>query len=413
MTINRQWIFQIPPSSVFILNHKITHSYTDFTYQRQEQSVKVPGLFDELYNCNYIMFHNPDNLYKKWFYAFITRKEYINPHTTRIFFEIDVYQTWQFEMKWQPSFIAREHRLRFNADGTPVINTVDEGLNYGTEYDIVAVEHFVPATDVYYLVIGCKQSLHLKNDAGDYIINPNNNGITQPLSFYILPMRKNGDAVPTTVGGTAVTLDRAQYALAALYESTTSVNNIVSLTITQHLGYDVGYDGTCHFETPAFMDASIAITGGTLHLIALLGLENYGGNTKTFTDKYAGYNNVTEGKLLMYPYTVLCMTDYKGNQIEFKNEYINQPDIEVGVRGSIGTNNKVAYYLNSYGQGDTGQPSWIENSLVDDNPNDVPIITDLLAAYLQGNRNAIALQKAQINYNQNMGLVMGSIGCRK
>lgn len=392
----------------------ITHSYTDFTYQRQEQSIKVPGLYDQLYNCNYVMFHNPDNIYKKWFYGFITRKEYVNPHTTRIYFEIDVYQTWMWEMKWNPSFIAREHRLRFNADGTPVVNTVDEGLDYGTDYDIVAVEHFVPADDVYYLVIGCKQSLHIKNTADQYIINANVNGITQPLSFYILPMRKSGDAVPTYVGGASVPLDRAQYTLQKLYEAGTAADNIVSLCITQHLGVNVSYDGSCHFDTPAFMDASIEVTDASpIHLIALLGLTSYEANSKTFSDKYSDYNNVTEGKLLMYPYTVLSMTDYKGNHVTLRNEYINQNDLEVMVRGSIGTSNKVAYYVNSYNQGNTGQPAWLENVLIDDNPNDVPIIHDLLSAYLQGNRNSLALQKAQINYNQNMDLVMGGIGAAR
>jgi hypothetical protein len=88
-------------------NSKVSHTFLQFTYQREEQSVKVSKEYDTLYNCNYLMFQNPD-YNGKWFYAFITKREYINPNTTKIYFEVDAWQTYQFNLTFLPSFVERD-----------------------------------------------------------------------------------------------------------------------------------------------------------------------------------------------------------------------------------------------------------------------------------------------------------------
>ena len=107
----------------------------------------------------------------------------------------------------------------------------------------------------------------------------------------------------------------------------------------------------------------------------------------------------------------MSLTDYKGNQNTLKNEYINSNDITVVCKGSIGTNNKVSYHVENYNMNDQSydEIASLENAVICDNPNDVPIITDMLSAYLQGNRNTIANQKAQITFNQNLNLATGSV----
>ena len=44
----------------------------------------------------------------KWFYAFITKMEYVNNGMTRIEIITDVWQTWQFDIEFKESFIERE-----------------------------------------------------------------------------------------------------------------------------------------------------------------------------------------------------------------------------------------------------------------------------------------------------------------
>ena len=79
-----------------------------------------------VFNCNYIMFQNPD-FENKWFYAFVTSVEYVNNVTTQINFEIDVMQTWLPTVSINKCFVEREHV----ADDTIGLHTVDEGLPTG------------------------------------------------------------------------------------------------------------------------------------------------------------------------------------------------------------------------------------------------------------------------------------------
>lgn len=98
---------------------KTLKTYTQMTYQRVNSSVasprgpltvRVPDVADNLYSCNYIMFQN-SNYGQKWFYAFVRRVNYISPENTEIEYEIDYYQTWQFDFTVLSSFVEREHTL--------------------------------------------------------------------------------------------------------------------------------------------------------------------------------------------------------------------------------------------------------------------------------------------------------------
>ena len=98
----------------------------DFSYQRKDGIIRFPGCVDDLYGYNYVMYKNK-NYGDKWFYAFITNMEFANSETTFISIKTDVFQTWQFALKYKPSFIEREH----TNDDTPGSNTVPEGLELG------------------------------------------------------------------------------------------------------------------------------------------------------------------------------------------------------------------------------------------------------------------------------------------
>lgn len=79
------------------------------TYQRVNKNVlRVGILADDIYGYNYMMFRNV-NYGTKWFYAFITRMDYINDVTTEIEYEIDVMQTYHFDYQLMPSYVEREH----------------------------------------------------------------------------------------------------------------------------------------------------------------------------------------------------------------------------------------------------------------------------------------------------------------
>jgi hypothetical protein len=385
-------------------------TFDNFTYQRQERSLKVPANIDTILNCNYVMYQN-SNYNSKWFYAFVTAKRYINPHTTELIIETDVFQTWQFDIELKHSFIDRQHNDRWNSDGTPVLNTVDEGLEYGTEYDVVNVDHYHPQGGVYFLVIASKKTLHKPAGAPE-IVSPTLNGIVQPLSFYIHPFRPDGGTPPTKIDGTTVSMTTLHNLLTTIYSDTSAVNNVVSLCVTDYLGFDTNYAGnSVDLDGMFFTHETIGDSG--VPIIQVENMPSYETTSKNFGDKYSDYVSVDESKLLMYPYTVLSIVDGKGNTVDLKNEFINGTDINLVARGSIGTSNKVAYYVDGYLQSTSeanGHVTNFNHALINNDVNDVPIITDLLSAYLQGNKNTLATQKASNTFNKKMDLLSGGMG---
>ena len=92
------------------------------SYQRVERGkMRVEILSDNLYDCNYLAFQNT-SFGTKWFYAFITSVEYVNDVTSEITFEIDVMQSFLFDITVGSCFVEREHVT----DDTIGVNTIKE-----------------------------------------------------------------------------------------------------------------------------------------------------------------------------------------------------------------------------------------------------------------------------------------------
>src|SRR5699024_10327895 len=76
--------------------------------------------------------------------------------------------------------------------------------------------------------------------------------------------------------------------------------------------------------------------------------KNFTSTNKNFGNKYDGFRNVDESKLLMYPYAVTYLDDGRGNRVTIRNEYINGNNLTITARGSIGTSAHVWYTPNQY-----------------------------------------------------------------
>lgn len=87
---------------------KVAVTYSRQSYTRQTKSIKVQAVADNIYSCNYMRFQN-DGFGQKWFYAFITRIDYISNTCAEIFWELDVMQTWFFNFNLNGNFIERIH----------------------------------------------------------------------------------------------------------------------------------------------------------------------------------------------------------------------------------------------------------------------------------------------------------------
>lgn len=70
--------------------------------------IKIMLPYSRVYKANYMRFRNI-SYENKWFYAFVTKIEYVNETTTAITYEIDHIQTWFFEYEVDECFVVREH----------------------------------------------------------------------------------------------------------------------------------------------------------------------------------------------------------------------------------------------------------------------------------------------------------------
>lgn len=105
---------------------KALKTYENLSPIRLGAPIRLPIVADALYGCNYLIIRN-DNFTTKTLYAFISQIDYVNPKVCEVHFEIDVMQTWYFNMNIKPCYVEREHA---NTDA-PGANTVDEGLSLG------------------------------------------------------------------------------------------------------------------------------------------------------------------------------------------------------------------------------------------------------------------------------------------
>lgn len=116
------------------------------TYQRKEGYIRFEAWVDELDNYNYLYFNNP-SYSNKYYYCYITRKEYVNDKCTNVYIKIDVFQTYQFDFIYRSCYVEREH---VNND-TRGLHTVPENIETG-EYIINSYEDIPELREKVYFV---------------------------------------------------------------------------------------------------------------------------------------------------------------------------------------------------------------------------------------------------------------------
>lgn len=101
--------------------------FTKQSYQRYDKGVlHIQEKADNLYACNYLMFQNTA-FGNKWFYAFINSIEYVNNISSKIYYEIDVLQTWLLDLTIHPCFVERQHTATDNVGDNLIPETIDVG----------------------------------------------------------------------------------------------------------------------------------------------------------------------------------------------------------------------------------------------------------------------------------------------
>lgn len=125
-------------AKAFVIS-KQKYTKTSYAYISKDNIIRTDGYADQYKDCNYILFNNTGYT-NKWYFAFITNVEYRADNTVRIIFEIDVFQTWFYNLKIQPCFVEREHVN----DDTIGLHTVPENIMMGDPICSGSSNHYIP-----------------------------------------------------------------------------------------------------------------------------------------------------------------------------------------------------------------------------------------------------------------------------
>lgn len=357
----------------------------DFSYIKDDKALRVAYNKEDLRDYNYLVFRN-DDFGGRFIFAFIVKTSYRGEETTYVYYDIDTYQTRMFDMEWRPSYIEREHCLLYNADGSPVINTLDENLDYGSEYERVSSYSYNMFNNVFFGVITSTVRLEASVDGEDYE-KGSVNATQTPLNYYIVPMKRTSTGIITLSvnGGTPLGLDE----IFGMLTSERYTGTVVSLTMTPFLPFDMQFDNNANSITSTDLIYHVKTDG--VKVVKPKDITNYKRLEIVFAGggKYSPYDNEVESKLLMYPYTYGEISDLAGHKMDIKLEYINRSNIHFTVWSSISHQTKYAVAIKGYNT--QAEYSDYNHALINNTIHDIPIKTDMLASFMQSNRNAITM----------------------
>ena len=231
-----------------------------------------------LINARYMRFKNT-SFENKWFYAFITRVEYVNNGLTEVTFEIDDLVTWMGSFGISPCLVVREH----TATDQPYEHLIDEDLPTG-DYTLSGYETIAINSD----------------------------------PQLVLSIARNST-------GTDATGAVGQYK-----------GNLVSGA--EYRKYDISPSGKAALETDidalitknqkdAMISAQIvfgkmAPVAASAALEELTPMANFTGNHASTDFTFDGYTPVNK-KLYQYPYCVMSLYNSEGSEQEFRYEFFN------------------------------------------------------------------------------------------
>lgn len=388
----------------FFINNYDHIEFENYTYQRKDGTVVVPGVYDDLRLYNYLIYQNGSTGNKaKWIYCFITSLGYLNDNTTSISFETDVIQTWRFEIEenFMESYIAYEHRPQYYDTGDsvhrPCINTQPENLEIGT--DLISDKQYLIDINqsISFAVIGMTCDMSGK----DSFTNPQL-GTPSQINYYILPFNRDTGTDITelkvgSVNGQNATISGLSKILDAIRKNEKLVGKCVSIIVTNSIPGLVVESGQVVVKRECF-GAEIQGDYRVLTYKAKPMNSMFENDLRTFPETrvydipaFIGFTQYT--KLYTYPYSYLVISDNNGTTKVFKNELWqdmkNAQFICVGSPNSskiniVPLNYKVTKSDNLYSNLinlDTSFESQYETSL--------PIINDTTALMLQSSRNSM------------------------
>ena len=355
-------------------------AYTDFSYQRKDHIIRIPDLAENIYPYNYVMYRNKSSA--KWFYAFITKIEFINQNCTHVHIRTDVFQTWMFDYTLYNSRVIREHTETDYAYEHTLPEPIDVGdvkeiyRRRATPYDLNAMTD--TQFDANYRIVMCLSGAWGQTE----LVANMYGGAPKTLYYYGFARSQVSAAVHSIVSGLGAD------AIISVY-----VVPIGALNWSEVTG---GYDGVSYYLPYDKAAQTVSVT-------------------IPISSPIPGLGNFKNKKCLCYPYHFYKLWSADGTSIELKPEDIvdvrssggNVLTLQSTFNGAVNPSLTIVpryYRYNNYGeQGNTGA-SYGYCATFSNFPQ-IAVKSSAYENYLALNQNSLAMNKIEIGANVLGGLI--------
>lgn len=299
---------------------------SNFTYQREDSTVRFPAQVDTIRSYNYCMYRNTAYS-NKWFYAFITGIRYVNDKMTELKLKTDVWQTWQFDITLKSSFVEREHV----ADDTIGLHTLAEEPEAG-EYMINSVTNktiCAPDVDGAYIVLSVTEPPIKSNGQSIIPSDLNNrcfNGIIQGCYIIMFYYNTNG----------LIDLNNA----IEWYDAQGKKDSINSIYAIPKTVYPAAYIREITITDPFEADILWPITH--------TGATDMSTTTITLNNTLNGYTP-KNNKMFCYPFNYLMVTNNNGtNSIYHYEDFTTPSSVQFKYNGVLTEGSDIKAYPVNY-----------------------------------------------------------------
>ena len=386
----------------FFINNYDHIVFENYTYQRKDGTVVVPGVYDDLRLYNYLIYQNGNTGNKaKWIYCFITSLGYLNDNATSISFETDVIQTWRFEIEenFMESYIAYEHRPQYydTGDGVykPCINTQPENLEIGT--DLVSDKQYLLDINknTSFAVIGMTCDMSGKDSYTNAQL-----GAPSQINYYIFAFSRYAglDKKAIKINDTVYDLTGLSTVLDGIRKNEKLAGKCVSIIVTNSIpglaiedNYIVYKKSDCFSYEKDGDYLVLKYKAKTINDMYLNDTNIYPKTRVYNIPSFIGFSEFT--KLYTYPYSYLVISDNNGTTKAFKNELWQDMQKAQFICVGSPTTSKINIVPLNYKvtKSDESYSDLInlDNSFESQYETNLPIISDTTALMLQSSRNSM------------------------
>lgn len=298
----------------------VAKTFTDYNYVRKDGYIVVDAPIDTIRDCNYL-FYNNTGFSNRTYYCFISKMEYVSENSTRIYLETDCFQTYYFDIEYNPCFVEREH----TNDDTIGSNTVPENLETG-EYKIADTKQYSAKLSDLHFPAGYTY------EGGNFLIGFQLSEVLGSM-YVVANTAQKYNGVFSGLNIVAVDNPTDAKEFIAGYDSEGKGDAIVSIFITYPHFFDAGYAqpiGTHGHSVQRLYPCKVSEG-----LTVLESIEEFA--RPTSFGSYVPKNN----KLFTYPYSYIQVNNYGGITTKMNIEDFYNATPKFTVKGAVGQGNAI------------------------------------------------------------------------